>query len=67
MHFIVCLDWRMDYIYIYIYICVCFDILNKKVGKYTGVQHLHFFFFSFLLISFRFTNFKIQAKILSST
>ena len=45
MHFIVCLDWRMDYIYIYIYICVCFDILNKKVGKYTGVQHLHFFFF----------------------
>ena len=42
MHFIVCLDWRMDYIYIYI--CVCFDILNKKAGKYTGVQHLHFFF-----------------------
>lgn len=66
MNFIVCLDWRMVYIYIYIQICVCFDILNKKAGKYTGVQNLHFYFF-FLLISFHFTNFKIQAKVLSST
>ena len=40
-----CLFGLAHGLYIYIYICVCFDILNKKVGKYTGVQHLHFFFF----------------------